>query len=72
MSAQTNYAVFREALRELGYIEGRNIIIEARHAEESEEKGARNVAEMVKLKVAVIVTGSGFAQRVIKRKPGGL
>jgi putative ABC transport system substrate-binding protein len=64
--AQANYATFREGLRELGYIEGQNIIIEARYAEESEEKGAENVAEMVRLKVDVIVTGSGFAQRVTK------
>jgi putative ABC transport system substrate-binding protein len=65
--AQANYATFREALRDLGYIEGQNIIIEARYAEESEAKGAENVAEMVRLKVDAIVTGSGYAQRVIKQ-----
>jgi len=66
-SAQASYRVFRQGLRELGYIEGQNIIIEARHGEESEERTTEHVAEMARLKVDVIVTGSGFAQRTIKQ-----
>jgi putative tryptophan/tyrosine transport system substrate-binding protein len=48
---------FRQGLRELGYIEGRTIIIEWRFAEGKSDRVPRNAAELVQLKVDVIVTG---------------
>ena len=50
-------AAFVQRLRELGWIEGRNIAIEYRWAEGSSERAAEIVAEFVGQKVDVIVTG---------------
>src|SRR5262245_19478991 len=54
-------AAFVQRLRELGWIEGRNIAIEYRWAEGREESFAGIAAEFVRLKVDVIVT-SGTPQ----------
>ena len=51
---------FRQGLRELGYVEGKNIIIEWRSGEQSRERQRAIAAEFVRLKVDIIVTaGSG-------------
>jgi len=50
-------AAFLQRMRELGWIEGRTILIEYRWADGSVEHLADLVAEFVRLKVAVIVTG---------------
>ena len=49
---------FRDELRSLGYIEGRNISIEYRYAAGKEERLPELAAELVRLKVDVIVTPS--------------
>jgi putative ABC transport system substrate-binding protein len=48
-------AAFVQRLRELGWIEGRNVTIEVRWAEGREERYAEIAAEFVRLKVDVIV-----------------
>jgi len=48
---------FREGLRELGYVEGKTIAIEYRFAEGRPERLPVLAAELVRLKVDVIVTG---------------
>jgi putative ABC transport system substrate-binding protein len=50
---------FREGLRDLGYVEGRNVVIEFRDAEGKPERLPALAAELVALKVDVIVTGGG-------------
>jgi putative ABC transport system substrate-binding protein len=50
---------FRHALRELGYAEGRNLIIEYRWAEGRDERLPELAADLVRLKVDVIVAGGG-------------
>ena len=50
---------FRQGLRELGYIEGKNIVIEYRYAEGKLDRYPALAAELVRLKVDVIVTGGG-------------
>ena len=50
---------FRQGLRDLGYVEGRTVVIEYRDAEGKPERLAAFVAELVALKVDVIVTGGG-------------
>jgi len=56
----------REGLREFGYVEGQNIAIEFRYAEEKPERLPSLAAEMVRLKVDVIVTGGPTATRTAK------
>ena len=47
----------RQALRALGYIEGQNIAIEYRYAEGKPGRNAELAAELVRLKVDVILVG---------------
>ncbi|MGH7765913.1 MAG: ABC transporter substrate-binding protein [Candidatus Binatia bacterium] len=47
---------FRQRLRQLGYVEGKNIVIEYRYAEGKPERLPDLAAELVRLKVDVIVT----------------
>ena len=48
--------VFRQALGELGYVEGTNLVLEQRYAEDRPERLSALAAELVNLRVAVIVT----------------
>jgi putative tryptophan/tyrosine transport system substrate-binding protein len=57
---------FRQGLRELGYMEGKNIVIEYRYAEEKRDRLSALAAELVRLKVDVIVTGGGGITRAAK------
>jgi putative ABC transport system substrate-binding protein len=50
---------FRQGLRDLGYVEGRNVVIESRDAEGKIERLPALAAELVALKVDVIVTAGG-------------
>ena len=52
-------AAFVQRLRELGWVEGRNVAIEYRWAEGRSERFAEIAAEFVRLKVDVIVTVGG-------------
>src|SRR5215471_3433757 len=49
----------RLALRELGYIEGQNIAIEYRYAEGKVDRASELAAELVRLKVDIIVAAGG-------------
>ena len=58
---------FKQGLRELGYIEGKNIIFEPRFAEGKFDRFPRFASELVRLKVDVIVTWSSPAARAAKK-----
>ena len=58
---------FRRGLRELGYVEGKNIVIEWRSAEGKQDRLPALAAELVRLKVDVIVT-AGRHQPVLPSK----
>ena len=58
---------FREGLRDLGYVEGRNILIEYRWAEGKYERFPALVAELIALKVDVIVTAGTPAALAVKK-----
>src|SRR5438094_4547070 len=64
---------FRQGLRELGYVEGKNIVIEWRWAEGKFDRLPDLAAELVRLNVDVIVTGgstsSGAAKEVTTTIP---
>jgi putative ABC transport system substrate-binding protein len=57
---------FRQGLRELGYIEGKNILIEWRSAEGKPERRSELAAELVRLKVDVIVSAGPAVTRAVK------
>ena len=59
-------AVLREALRGLGYIEGQNVAFEARFAEGKMDRLSGLAADLVRLKVDVIVTTGGPAALAAK------
>ena len=54
---------FRQGLRDLGYVEGQNLVIEERYAEGRAEQLPALAAELVRLKVDVIVAGGTAAIR---------
>ena len=58
---------FREGLRDLGYVEGRNIVIEYRWAEGNYERFPSLIAELLSLKVDVIVTAGTPAALAVQR-----
>ena len=64
ISARTE--AFRQGLREVGYVEGKNIIIEWRSAEGKIDRLSEITAELVRLKVDVIVTGGPIPTRAAK------
>jgi putative tryptophan/tyrosine transport system substrate-binding protein len=57
---------FRQGLRELGYVEGKNIIIEWRSAEGKEDRLPTLATELVRLKTDVIVTAGAISTRAAK------
>ena len=66
-SESTRSEAIRLALRELGYIEGQNIAIEYRYAEGKRDRQPELAAELVRLKVDIIlVTGADVLIRAAK------
>ena len=57
---------FRQGLRELGYVEGKNIVIDWRSAEEKLDRFPALAAELVRLKVDIIVTAGAAGTRAAK------
>jgi len=67
-SAGSHYLeAFRRGLRELGYIEGKNITIEVRWAEGSAERFPHLIAEMIGLKVDVLVVSAAAGALAAKK-----
>ncbi|MDP2602384.1 MAG: ABC transporter substrate-binding protein [Deltaproteobacteria bacterium] len=64
---QPHLASFKQGLRELGYTEGKNIILVYRYAEGKEERLADLAAELVREKVDVIVTTSAISALAARR-----
>jgi putative ABC transport system substrate-binding protein len=59
-------SVFREGLRELGYAEGKNLIIESRYANGSLDRLPKLATELVEQKVNIIVTAGNEAVQAAK------
>ena len=62
-----NRDAFRQGLRDLGYVEGRNLVIEYRDAGGKPERLAASAAELVALNVDVIVSPGTLASLAAKR-----
>ena len=65
-SESTRFEPIRLALRELGYIEGRTIAIEYRYAEGKRDRYPELVAELVRLKVDIIMVRGDLLTRAAK------
>jgi putative ABC transport system substrate-binding protein len=63
-----NVAAFLQRLRELGWIDGRNIAIEYRWAQGRDERYAEFAADLVQRKVDVIVTAGTTAVMAVKKE----
>ena len=67
-SSPHHHEAFRQGLRDLGYVEGHNVVIEYRDAEGEVERHPALAAELVALKVDVIVVaGSTLTARTAKQ-----
>ena len=66
----TRVEAFRHGLRELGYVEGKNIAIEWRSTEGKADRLPTLAAELVRLKVEVIVSGGPPPTRFLKQATG--
>ena len=60
---------FRQELSKLGWIEGKNIAFEYRFAEQKPERVPELAAELVRLKVDLIVTSGGPTPLAAKKEP---
>src|SRR5258706_4095487 len=60
-SASQNVEGFKQGLRERGYVEGQNIVVERRFGDGKAERISELAAELVRLKVDVIVTATDTA-----------
>jgi putative tryptophan/tyrosine transport system substrate-binding protein len=63
----SNYEAFLQGMRELGYVEGRDFVMEYRFADGKYERFPELAAELVRLKVDVLVTGTAAAIRTLQR-----
>ena len=58
---------FRQGLRELGYVEGKDIVVEYRYADGKLDRMPVLAAEMVRLNVEIILTGGSAATSFCRR-----
>src|SRR5215470_1196386 len=60
VTAKSDFSAgIRSALRERGYVEGQNLIVESRYGEGKNDRYAEIAAELVRLKVDIIVVTGG-------------
>jgi putative ABC transport system substrate-binding protein len=62
-----NRDAFRQGLRELGYVEGKNLVIEWRVSEGKPDHELALASELVRLKVDVIVGGGSLSIRAARQ-----
>lgn len=67
-SMRLRFEAFRQGLQELGYVEGKTIIIEERSAEENYDRLPGLAAELVRLKVDVLVADGGTPSILAAKK----
>ena len=66
------FEAFRQGLRDLGYVEGRNLVIEFRSAEGNSERLRVLANELAALKLDVIVTGGGTLAALAAKRATGI
>jgi hypothetical protein len=63
---------FRQGLREVGYVEGRNLLIEYRYAGGDIDRVPQLIAGLLDLKVAILITPGTPVTAIAKREAGAL
>jgi putative ABC transport system substrate-binding protein len=63
-------AAFTQGLRERGYVEGQNVVVERRFGDNRAERISEIATELVRLKVDVIVTSSDVGIAAVKQQTG--
>src|SRR5918996_1369752 len=66
----TRVEAFRRGLREQGYVEGQDLVVEYRYAHDNLERLREFAAELARLKVEIIVTGGAISTRPAKEAAG--
>jgi len=66
---EPNVAAFRQGMRSLGYVEGQNIAIEYRYAQGKDELYPELAADLIRLKVDILVVGSWQPALAAKNRP---
>lgn len=66
-SVNSVFAAFRQGMRELGYIEGKNLVIESRFADGVYERLPDLAAELLELKMDVIVADASPSIRAVQK-----
>ncbi len=64
---QRQLGAFRNGLKDLGYVEGKNILLEYRHPTDNPDQGPDLAAELVRLKVDVLIAQDPSAVRAAKQ-----
>src|SRR5205823_11739432 len=64
---QPHLEAFKQGLRERGYMEGKNIVLEYRYAEGKFDRVPALVDELVRMKVDIIVTTSSISARAARK-----
>ena len=62
-----SHEAFRQGLRDLGYVEGQSILIEWRYAGDKPDRLPELAAELVRLKVDVVVAANAAAVTALRR-----
>jgi putative ABC transport system substrate-binding protein len=65
--AQHRFEAFRKAMQELGYVEGKSLVIESRYADGRLERLPALAEELVRLKIDIIVTDTAAPARAVKK-----
>ena len=66
-SSSRSYAALQQGMRDLGYVEGKDFVLEWRSVEGKYEQFSEIIAELVRLKIDVIVTGVTAALPALQR-----
>jgi len=66
-TAFDTFPIFREGLRRLGYVEGQNVVIEARFGEGQVDRLPGLAAELLRLDLEVIAVSSAVALRAVQQ-----
>jgi putative ABC transport system substrate-binding protein len=67
VSSDPRFEAFRQGLRDLGYIEGKNILVDYRPAEPQQDRSRSQFAELLQLKIDLYVSGNLSAIQAAKK-----